>query len=75
MPIRGKRNFLPMRGGAPTGIFSSHGTQKMDDTGRFSHKVDLNYSKGSSTRSRPKSTMGDGVRHQPPRTLAQKKRM
>lgn len=64
MPIRGTRAVMPKRGRAPTGIFSTRGTQKMDDTGRFSHKVDLDYSKGSSTRSKPKSTQSPNLRHQ-----------
>ncbi len=39
----------------------------MDDTGRFSHKVDLDYSKGSSTRSKPGSKSGQATRHLPPK--------
>ena len=65
MPIRGSKPIYPAKGKSPTGIFSSKGKQKMDSTSRFSNKDDMNYSKGCSTRSKPKSKTSPNLRHLP----------
>lgn len=63
MPIRGERSVWPTSGKSPTGIFSTRGRQKMDDTGRFAHQSDLSYAKGSGTRSKPSSNGKQSLRH------------
>lgn len=46
--IRGAKNPFPTKGKAPTGIFSTRGSQKMDSTERFQHKDVMKYAKACS---------------------------
>lgn len=47
--VRGVKNPMPTKGGKPTGIFSSKGSQKNDSTADFGHKKLLNDNKYNGT--------------------------
>ena len=64
--VRGQRPFRPKAGKPATGIFSTKGNQKDDPTGMMTNLKVMNYSLGSGTRSLPKSSGEQGVRHQAP---------
>ena len=64
MAIRGQRNPMPTRGKAPTGIFSSKGTQKQD--GASGPHMDIKAAAHNNKRSAPRNTGEQSLRHQVP---------
>lgn len=73
MPIRGMRSIWPRAGKPPTGIFSSRGKQKVDDTSHFGQKSHIGKNVDRGERSKPKGG-SKSLRHQKPRTYNQQKR-
>ena len=63
--IRGNRNPAPTRGKTPSGIFSTNGKQKQDGaTGPY---MGVKAAAHSNSRSAPRSTGEQGLRHQSPK--------
>lgn len=70
MPVRGRRNPMPTRGGKPTGIFSSRGVgkQKMDSTDGYNKSLNrYALSGGGEVKGKPKGNGNPGLRHQKPK--------
>ena len=61
--VRGVRPFWPKSGKAATGILSTRGSQKDDNTSNMPNQKTKNYSLGSSTRSQPDGRGNQGLRH------------
>ena len=61
--VRGVRPFWPKSGKAATGILSTRGSQKDDNTSNMPNQKTKNYSLGSSTRSLPSGNGNQGLRH------------
>ena len=68
MPVRGKRSIYPAPPKSPTGIFSTRGKQKMDPNTHCCKELNA-YALGSSTRSKPKGSGGQALRHQKPKRI------
>ncbi len=65
MPIRGERSPFPPKPKAPTGIFSTRGKQKMDDTSHFDHKDVQRYAHSGCGEAKNKPKGGSqSLRHQ-----------
>lgn len=63
--IRGARNPMPNRGKTPSGIFSTRGSQKQD--GASGPNMGVKAAAHNSSRSGPRSTGEQGLRHQSPK--------
>lgn len=68
MPVRGKRSIWPKQGLPPTGIFSTRGKQKADPVSTPDEGL-RSYALNSSTRSKPKGSGGQSLRHQKPKRM------